>query len=137
MKYLCNIKSAGTDFKAQYQHYKREERGRTFRCTTSFFYWWYFVQKKGAASFDIASYVKLCGTHTLRMLRTTILHHQSERRSALGINSLSPSLTPKASYHISMCGRAPFTRQRPSACGSLFVRLRISASVILAAHTPA
>lgn len=26
MKYLCNIKSAGTDFKAQYQHYKREKK---------------------------------------------------------------------------------------------------------------
>ena len=63
--------------------------------------------------------------------------YHKDRRSALGTNILSPSFTPNASYHISICGKAPLTRQRPSEWGSLLVRLRISASVTLPAHTPA
>ena len=35
-----------------------------------------------------------------------------------------------------MCGKAPSTRHWPSEWGSLFVRLRISFSVMLPAHTP-
>ena len=62
--------------------------------------------------------------------------YQSSRRSFLGKYILSPGFTPKASYHMSICGSAPLTRHSPRAWGSLFVRLRISFSVMLAAHTP-
>ena len=62
--------------------------------------------------------------------------YQSSRRSFLGKYILSPGFTPKASYHISMWGSAPLTRHSPRAWGSLFVRLRISFSVMLAAQTP-
>ena len=62
--------------------------------------------------------------------------YQSSRRSFLGKYILSPGFTPKASYHMSMWGSAPLTRHSPRAWGSLFVRLRISFSVMLAAQTP-
>lgn len=65
-----------------------------------------------------------------------LLAYQSSRRSFLGKYILSPGFTPKASYHMSICGSAPLTRHSPRAWGSLFVRLRISFSVMLAAHTP-
>ncbi len=65
-----------------------------------------------------------------------LLAYQSSRRSFLGKYILSPGFTPKASYHMSMWGSAPLTRHSPRAWGSLFVRLRISFSVMLAAHTP-
>lgn len=65
-----------------------------------------------------------------------LLAYQSSRRSFLGKYILSPGFTPKASYHMSMWGSAPLTRHSPRAWGSLFVRLRISFSVMLAAQTP-
>lgn len=67
---------------------------------------------------------------------TYLLVYQSSRRSFLDKYILSPGFTPKASYHMSMWGSAPLTRHSPRAWGSLFVRLRISFSVMLAAQTP-
>ena len=61
--------------------------------------------------------------------------YQMFRRFSLGMYRESFSVILKASYHASMCGRAPFTRHSPSECGSLLVRLRISSSRMLAAHT--
>ena len=72
-----------------------------------------------------------------KMLITVLSHYQSDKRWFLGINNLSPSFTPKASYQASICGRAPFTRHLPSACGSAFVRLRISCSVMFCPQTAA
>ena len=61
--------------------------------------------------------------------------YQMFRRFSLGMYRESFSVILKASYHASMCGKAPFTRHSPSECGSLLVRLRISSSRMLAAHT--
>ena len=44
-------------------------------------------------------------------------HYQSDTRSAAGIKSGEDFFTWKASYHSSMWGRAPFTRQRGSEWG--------------------
>ena len=73
----------------------------------------------------------------LIMLITVLSHYQSDKRWFLGINNLSPSFTPKASYQASMWGKAPFTRHLPRACGSAFVRLRISCSVMFCPQTAA
>lgn len=62
--------------------------------------------------------------------------YQRSTRSVSGMNILLSGLMSKASYHALMCGKAPSTRHWPSAWGSLFVRLRISFSVMLPAHTP-
>lgn len=63
--------------------------------------------------------------------------YHSCRRCSFGINILSSGVMPKASYQASIWGRAPFTRHWLSEWGSLLVRLRISASVMFPAHTPA
>ena len=62
--------------------------------------------------------------------------YQRSTRSVSGMNILLSGLMLKASYHALMCGKAPSTRHWPSEWGSLFVRLRISFSVMLPAHTP-
>ncbi len=62
--------------------------------------------------------------------------YQRSTRSVSGMNILLSGLMSKASYHALMCGKAPSTRHWPSEWGSLFVRLRISFSVMLPAHTP-
>ena len=62
--------------------------------------------------------------------------YQRSIRSVSGMNILLSGLMSKASYHALMCGKAPSTRHWPSEWGSLFVRLRISFSVMLPAHTP-
>ena len=59
------------------------------------------------------------------------------RRSVSGMNILSPCFTLNASYHALMCCSAAFTRFTPREWGSIFVRLRISSSVMFAAHSPA
>lgn len=62
--------------------------------------------------------------------------YQRSTRSVSGMNILLSGLMSKASYHALMWGKAPSTRHWPSEWGSLFVRLRISFSVMLPAHTP-
>ena len=62
--------------------------------------------------------------------------YQRSTRSVSGMNILLSGLMSKASYHALMCGKAPSTRHWLSEWGSLFVRLRISFSVMLPAHTP-
>jgi len=63
--------------------------------------------------------------------------YQMVTRFSFGTNNGSLSVMPNASYQASMCGNAPFTRQRPSEWGSMRVRLRISSSRILPAHSRA
>lgn len=41
------------------------------------------------------------------------LAYHNVTRFSFGIYILSPSFTSNASYHMSMCGSVPFTRQRP------------------------
>lgn len=48
--------------------------------------------------------------------------YQMETRSASGTNIGSASVTPNASYHAPMCGKAPFTRHSPREWTSIFVR---------------
>ena|GEM_PF-1631304 len=74
---------------------------------------------------------------TVNYVFTVLSHYQSDKRWLFGINNLSPSFTPKASYQASMWGKAPFTRHLPRACGSAFVRLRISCSVMFCPQTAA
>ena len=75
--------------------------------------------------------------HSVVNLPFRILYYQIEARFSGAMYNGSVSVMPKASYHALMCGRAPFTRQRPSECGSLLVYTRICSSRMLPAHTPA
>ena len=64
-----------------------------------------------------------------------VCFYQTVTLLSLGTNSLFLSVTLKALYHASICGKAPFTLHRPRAWGSLFVRRRISSSLMFAAQT--
>ena len=65
-----------------------------------------------------------------------VRYYQIEARFSGAMYIGSVSVMPNASYQALMCGKAPFTRQRPSECGSLLVYTRICSSRILPAQTP-